>query len=263
MVWVGMDLKDNFVPTPCCGQGYLPSDLPPKSFKKISWTASSVLPRAMGTSGKDSCFLLPFSHQQLLSLTAVISTQHCRNGCLWENPHLWKCSRAGGTGLWVTWLRGRCSCPWQGFGTKWTQRSLATQTVLGFYDKWGRWAQKEEMLFVKEKLPGKKGDHKRSSLDEGDFSESHTITNGIPFRKITFALLCPVQEAVSPSTGGTLCLCSPLTNTVFVTNLHHLAIPCISPNLARSLAQLHCSKHLESSRIQTELKIYYLKKELL
>lgn len=118
-----------------------------------------------------------------------------------------------------------------------------------------------ERLVVKERLPAKQFDCKRPSLDAVDFTEVHTITNGIPFEKSP--LFCPVQEALSPSTERTSCLCSPLTNTAIVTTLHHLANPCTSPNLARALAQLHCSEHLECSRIQTELKIYCLKKELL
>lgn len=119
-----------------------------------------------------------------------------------------------------------------------------------------------KMLFVNKRLPAKKGGHKRPSLHTADFSDSHN-NKWNSLQKITFALLCPVQQAVSPSTEGTACLCSPLTNTAFVTTLHHLADPCSSPNLVRALAQLHCSKHLEPSRIQTGLKIYCLKKELL
>lgn len=82
--------------------------------------------------------------------------------------------------------------------------------------------KREKRLFVKEWLPAKKGDHKRPSLDAADLSEIHTITNGIPFRKSPlhcFALcrglsLHPLRENR---------VCSPLTNTAFVTILHHLA----------------------------------------
>lgn len=95
--------------------------------------------------------------------------------------------------------------------------------------------KREKRLFVKEWLPAKKGDHKRPSLDAADLSEIHTITNGIPFRKSPlhcFALcrglfLQPLRENR---------VCSPLTNTAFVTILHHLANPCISPSLARGFS---------------------------
>jgi len=38
---------------------------------------------------------------------------------LWLHPP-WKCSRPGWTGLWPMWSSGRCPCPRQGFGTRWS-----------------------------------------------------------------------------------------------------------------------------------------------
>jgi len=34
--------------------------------------------------------------------------------------------------LWATWSSGRCPCSWQGVGTRWSLRSLPTQTILWF-----------------------------------------------------------------------------------------------------------------------------------
>ena len=46
----------------------------------------------------------------------------------------WQCSRPGWMELWATWSGGRCPCSWQGGGTRWSLRSLPTQTILWFYD---------------------------------------------------------------------------------------------------------------------------------
>ena len=46
----------------------------------------------------------------------------------------WKCSRPGWMGLWATWSSGRCPCPQQGVGTRWSLRFLPTQTILWFYE---------------------------------------------------------------------------------------------------------------------------------
>ena len=49
-------------------------------------------------------------------------------------PRPWKCSGLGWMGLWATWSSGRCPCPWQGLGTRWSLKSLPTQPILWFYD---------------------------------------------------------------------------------------------------------------------------------
>ena len=52
----------------------------------------------------------------------------------------------GWMGLWASWSSGRCPCPWQGVGTRWSLRSLLTQTILWVYDSmilwfYGAWGQ--------------------------------------------------------------------------------------------------------------------------
>jgi len=37
--------------------------------------------------------------------------------------------------LWATWSSARCPWWWQGVGTRWSSRSLPTQTILWFYKR--------------------------------------------------------------------------------------------------------------------------------
>lgn len=53
----------------------------------------------------------------------------------------WKCSESGCMGLWVTWSRRRCPCPWRGGrgvgGTRWSLKVLSNPShsvVLWFYE---------------------------------------------------------------------------------------------------------------------------------
>ena len=94
-----------------------------------------------------SLFLLCLGLVSLLSTqqTSMLSTRctfisspwrwwNTGTGCpgkLWLPPP-WKCSRPGWMELWATWSSGRCPYSWQGFGTRWSLRSLPTLTVLWF-----------------------------------------------------------------------------------------------------------------------------------
>ena len=49
-------------------------------------------------------------------------------------PPPWKCSRPGWMELSATWSSGRCPCPWQEVGTRWSWRFLPTLTILWFYE---------------------------------------------------------------------------------------------------------------------------------
>jgi len=46
----------------------------------------------------------------------------------------WQCSRLDWTGLWAPWSGGRVPAHGRGGGTRWSVRSLPTQTILCFYD---------------------------------------------------------------------------------------------------------------------------------
>lgn len=65
---------------------------------------------------------------------------------VWDQHYLCYCSapnncaslkypRSGWTGSQATWSSGRCTCSWQGVGTRWSLRTLATQTILWFYNQ--------------------------------------------------------------------------------------------------------------------------------
>lgn len=45
-------------------------------------------------------------------------------------PNPWKCSQSGWVQLWVSCSSGRCPCPWQEVGTRWSPSPLPTQTIL-------------------------------------------------------------------------------------------------------------------------------------